>query len=85
MAKKKSKTLFECQHCGYQSLKYLGKCPNCKEWDSFIEIKENMIPTTSSSTGKTITKRENEIISIKDIEIENIERISTKDSELDLV
>lgn len=85
MAKKKSKTLFECQHCGYQSLKYMGKCPSCKEWDSLIEIKESMLPATSSPTGKTIARRESDIISIQDIEIEDVERVSTKDDELDLV
>ena len=37
MAKKTS--LFECQHCGEQATKWLGKCPNCGSWDSFIEVK----------------------------------------------
>ena len=36
MAKKKQ--IFECQACGYQSGKWLGKCPNCGEWDSFVEL-----------------------------------------------
>jgi len=35
MAKKKS--AFVCQNCGYKSAKYLGRCPNCGEWSSFIE------------------------------------------------
>jgi len=85
MAKKKIKTLFECQYCGYQSLKYMGKCPNCKEWDSLIEIKESSIPSTSSSKSKVVIKRESEVISIVDIEIEDIERVTTQDNELDLV
>ncbi|HFH7997290.1 TPA: DNA repair protein RadA [Streptococcus agalactiae] len=35
MAKKKS--VFTCQECGYQSPKYLGRCPNCSAWSSFVE------------------------------------------------
>jgi len=87
MAKKKIKTTFECQSCGYQSLKYMGKCPSCKDWDSLIEIKESMLPTSSSSSGgeKTRTRISTEVISIQDIKIEDIDRVSTKDNELDLV
>jgi len=87
MAKKKIKTTFECQSCGYQSLKYMGKCPSCKDWDSLIEIKESMLPTSSSSSGgeKTRTRILTEVISIQDVEIEDIDRVSTKDNELDLV
>ncbi len=40
MAKKK-KTTFECGACGYQTSKWLGKCPECGAWSSFVEIQEN--------------------------------------------
>lgn len=33
----KSKTLFFCQTCGYESAKWLGKCPSCDSWNSFVE------------------------------------------------
>ena len=33
----KSKSTFICQSCGYQSPKYLGRCPNCGAWSSFVE------------------------------------------------
>lgn len=33
-------TFFECEHCGYKSRKWLGKCPDCGAWNSFLEIKE---------------------------------------------
>ncbi|NNK93465.1 MAG: DNA repair protein RadA [Desulfobacterales bacterium] len=33
----KIKTIFSCQECGYQSGKWLGRCPDCGQWDSFIE------------------------------------------------
>lgn len=33
----KAKTVFFCSHCGYESVKWLGKCPACNEWNTFIE------------------------------------------------
>jgi len=36
-SKKKIKTLFICSQCGYQSVKWLGKCPDCHEWESMVE------------------------------------------------
>jgi len=63
MAKKKI-TLFECQHCGEQSTKWLGKCPNCSSWDSFLELnqeqqevlKQSIKATNSTSKAKPITE-----------------------------
>ncbi|MFH0727016.1 MAG: DNA repair protein RadA [Pseudomonadota bacterium] len=37
MNKKLAKTVFSCQSCGYQAPKWLGKCPDCGQWESFIE------------------------------------------------
>jgi len=63
MAKNKI-TLFECQHCGEQSTKWLGKCPNCGSWDSFLELnqeqqevlKQSIKATNSTSKAKPITE-----------------------------
>jgi len=41
----KIKTLFSCQECGYQSGKWLGRCPDCGQWDSFIEDKKARKPS----------------------------------------
>lgn len=37
MAKAKTTTVFFCQNCGYESSKWLGQCPGCKEWNTFVE------------------------------------------------
>ncbi|SFP88377.1 DNA repair protein RadA [Hydrogenimonas thermophila] len=82
MAKKKV-SLFECQACGMQSAKWMGKCPNCGAWESFIELSaeqqkvlnEISKTTTSPSKAKPITQ----------IEEEEVSRFSSQDSELDLV
>ncbi len=33
----KTKTVFVCQNCGSQSARWVGKCPNCEEWNSYVE------------------------------------------------
>ncbi|MBU4208593.1 MAG: hypothetical protein KKD12_02785 [Proteobacteria bacterium] len=35
--KKNSKTIFCCQKCGYQTQKWMGKCPDCGQWQTFVE------------------------------------------------
>ena len=37
MAKGKEKSVFFCQECGYESAKWLGKCPGCGQWNTFVE------------------------------------------------
>ena len=37
MAKGKTATVFYCQNCGYESTKWLGQCPGCREWNTFVE------------------------------------------------
>ena len=50
----KSKTVFVCSECGYESSKWLGKCPSCGAWNSFYEEQE--ITTSSKSKTKSDTK-----------------------------
>lgn len=79
MAKKK--ILFECQHCGLTTPKWMGKCTNCGAWDSFIELSEHQqevvkqTKSTSSGTAKAI--------SINDIVEDEVYRYSSLDVELD--
>lgn len=37
MAKTKKSTAFFCQSCGYESAKWMGQCPGCREWNTFVE------------------------------------------------
>ena len=77
MAKKKS--VFECIECGYKSAKWMGKCPACGAWESFIEV------TTEKGKAIPSTKSQSKILKFDEIEKEEIERFSSKDTELDLV
>ncbi|MBV5349211.1 DNA repair protein RadA, partial [bacterium] len=83
MAKKKT-TLFECQHCGFTTPKWMGKCTNCGGWDSFVELNEqqqDIIKITSSSSPSDTSKAKE----ITKIEEETTERYSSDDAELDMV
>ncbi len=78
----KNKSVFVCNNCGYESQKWLGKCPACNEWNSFFEQK-----IFQNSKG-TLNFRETKKIS--PIELNKIEgkleaRVSTGISELDRV
>ena len=66
MAKKKTQSAFFCQSCGTQSPKWLGKCPQCNEWNTFVEeiiSKESDIkveggePKTNKARFKAIRKK----------------------------
>ncbi len=80
MAKKKS--LFECQACGFQSAKWMGKCPNCGAWESFIELSSKQIEFLKSQKDIKLSSK---AIPITDIDEEEFERFSSGSSELDLV
>ncbi|HHV10519.1 MAG TPA: DNA repair protein RadA [Clostridiales bacterium] len=56
----KSKTVFFCKECGFESTKWLGQCPGCKEWDTFSE--EPVLKKSNKQTGIKIT-REPELLS----------------------
>ena len=45
----KAKTVFVCNECGYESPKWLGKCPACNSWNTFFEQK--VVETKSTVTG----------------------------------
>jgi len=81
MAKKK--ILFECQHCGLTTPKWMGKCTNCGAWDSFIELNEHQqeVVKKTKSTSATSAKA----ISINEVVEEEVFRFSSLDSELDNV
>ncbi len=79
MAKIKSK--FVCQECGYETAKWLGKCPSCSEWNTFVEEFETKASDTKSQRGISKGKIEK----IQNITSSKKERISTGSMEMDRV
>ncbi len=81
MAKKKS-TIFVCSECGYESSKWLGKCPACNNWNTFYE--EKAIPTSKSS-GVSKDKSKIEVVKLNEVKQTETVRIKTGLEELDRV
>jgi len=82
----KTKTAYFCQSCGYESAKWLGKCPSCNQWNTFveevIEKASNAVPTWKSDTGIRKLSKPNKV---DEIESSIERRILTGDKELDRV
>ena len=79
----KAKTVFVCGNCGYESAKWLGKCPACNEWNSFYEEKINNVAVSNNNPSgkqKSATPRK-----LKEVEGIDATRISTGIGELDRV
>lgn len=79
----KTKTSFFCQSCGYQSGKWLGKCPSCNEWNTFVE--EILVKETKNNSGSTSLGRARKPLLIKEIEAQHEIRFSSNDAELDRI
>ena len=79
MAKKK--ILFECQHCGLTTPKWMGKCTNCGAWDSFVELNEHQQEVVKQT--KSTTSKASQALSINDIQESEVYRYSSLDPELD--
>ena len=85
MAKAKANTVFFCKECGYESGKWMGQCPACKEWNSFVE--EPVVSTKKSqgSNAVRISGRGAAPVRISEISVEDQDRTETGFGELDRV
>lgn len=81
MAKAK-KTVFFCQECGYESPKWMGQCPGCKSWNTFVE--ETVIPNQTKHQEATGRKKA-EPVALSEISLDEEDRIHTGIKELDRV
>jgi DNA repair protein RadA/Sms len=77
----KTKTKFVCGECGYESPKWLGKCPECNQWNTFAEELEQKTSAVRMMEEGGMAKP----LSLKDIEITNENRLSTGIDELNRV
>src|SRR3989344_4281711 len=75
----RSKTIYICQQCSYESPKWMGKCPECGEWNSFVES----IPEVRLSSGSKARVKQAQVLS--KIPAKSTKRVDTKLGELDRV
>lgn len=78
----RTKTIFTCQNCGYQSPKWLGRCPDCQNWNSFVE--EDYSAPVSSARERTALYKDGPVL-LKDVQAREDERLKTGILELDRV
>lgn len=80
MAKSRT-SIFFCQNCGYESAKWMGQCPGCREWNTFVE--EPVLPSQGAVKKNTASGAKTARLS--EIVIKEEERMTTKIRELDRV
>ncbi len=80
---KKSETIFTCQNCGHQSGKWLGKCPECGEWNSLVE--ERVQPARKSGIRTGFKLRDVAAVPFTEIEPQDDVRVSSGVTEFDRV
>ncbi|GAA4469980.1 DNA repair protein RadA [Nibrella saemangeumensis] len=82
----KIKTTYFCQSCGYHAPKWLGRCPSCGEWNTFVEeVIQKEEPERGSWRSGTVTKTAPKPKAIHAINFEEQPRLSTPDNELNRV
>ena len=82
MSKKSVKTSFYCKECGFESIKWLGQCPSCGAWNTFVES-EKVSPVVTNSLGIKVDATIIEPKTLNSIEDVKEERILTNISEFD--
>ena len=80
MAKAK-KSIFFCQNCGHEESKWLGQCPVCRQWNTFVEEKV----TVAKTGGQTKSLKEAEVVALSSVQTDREERVCTGIGELDRV
>lgn len=82
MAKAKTNVFF-CQECGYESAKWMGQCPGCRAWNSFVE--EPVVKAASGKASMRVSGNAAKPVTLEEIETSETERINSGMAELDRV
>ncbi|MGX8714336.1 MAG: DNA repair protein RadA, partial [Lachnospiraceae bacterium] len=90
MAKVNKSTVFFCKNCGYESAKWLGQCPGCREWNTFTEAPKPMHAKTGSGAGKGMGgpgafPGSGKAVKLHEIDMASQPRMNTGSAELDRV
>lgn len=78
----KLKKAFFCQNCGAQASKWIGKCPSCNEWNTYVE---EIIQKEESGKVSSNRNRKSKAVAVQDVENRNEVRYRTPDNELNRV
>jgi DNA repair protein RadA/Sms len=78
----KFKTVYTCKNCGYTSHQWIGQCPSCSEWNSFIE---DVISAKESKSGSSLSRSPGKIVKLSEVEATSLKRVSSGIGEFDRV
>lgn len=83
----KVKTSFFCQNCGYESVKWVGQCPSCNQWNTFVEelIQKDNSKNNNGWENYNEEKRASKTIPLSEIKSSEEKRLPTSDAELNRV
>src|ERR1700709_134416 len=83
----KTKSAFFCQNCGFESAKWLGKCPSCQQWNTFVEevIEKDPKSVPTWKVSSTTQQRANKPVEVADITFSEEDRLLTPDKEFNRV
>ncbi len=79
----KTKTIFSCQNCGYQSAKWLGKCPDCNKWNSFAEESFSETKVADRYADNSFYTLSSEALPLHALKEQEVVRFESGNSELD--
>ena len=82
MKTSKIKTVFMCQNCGYESAKWLGKCPGCGKWNTFVEEKQAK-GSSGQTAARQLTGFSSGTFALNDVAVKSFVRIKTGIKEFD--
>jgi DNA repair protein RadA/Sms len=83
----KSKVAYFCQSCGFESAKWLGKCPSCQQWNTFVEevIEKANVAAPTWKSNSTTAQRANKPVQVSEITFDQEQRLLTPDKEFNRV
>jgi DNA repair protein RadA/Sms len=83
----KTKVAYFCQSCGFESPKWLGKCPSCGQWNTLVEeiIEKTNVAIPNWKSSSTTTQRSNKPIEVSEITFDEEHRLLTPDKEFNRV
>ena len=83
----KVKKSFFCQNCGHENVKWVGQCPSCNQWNTFVEelIQKDNSKNNNDWNNYNEEKRINKTISLNEIKSSEEKRLPTSDAELNRV
>src|SRR5689334_2259829 len=82
----KVKTAFRCQECGYSTARWLGRCPECQQWNSFVEEQEAAPARLGGGMrSRSMTAFSSEVVTLADVQVAPLVRTPTGVAEFDRV